>query len=93
MSTILLQLDSDLGCIFIGVMFSAMFYGATCAQTMYYSWHYLQHDKVYQISHTPDLEGCLTLSSLFQIFITYGIMLFKDAPICLTSSSLQESGP
>ncbi|KAH9933518.1 uncharacterized protein B0H18DRAFT_952036 [Fomitopsis serialis] len=41
------NLDPTMGGIFIGALFSAMFYGFTCAQVVHYSRNYHQHDKVF----------------------------------------------
>lgn len=35
-----LQLDSSVGCIVIGILFSLMLYGCTCGQTLFYTWNY-----------------------------------------------------
>ncbi|KAH9918102.1 uncharacterized protein B0H18DRAFT_1214355 [Fomitopsis serialis] len=46
MSTLQLDLNPTVGSVFIGALFSALFYGSTLAQVAYYSWNYLRRDRL-----------------------------------------------
>ncbi|KZT10940.1 uncharacterized protein LAESUDRAFT_721352 [Laetiporus sulphureus 93-53] len=40
MAGVNLHLNGSLGCVFVGILFALLLYGITCAQTLYYAWHY-----------------------------------------------------
>ncbi|KAH9926038.1 uncharacterized protein B0H18DRAFT_360826 [Fomitopsis serialis] len=67
MSTLQLDLNPTVGSVFIGALFSALFYGSTLAQVAYYSWNYLRRDRLLVkilVFSTLALDTAITISDV-----------------------------
>ncbi|CCL99370.1 uncharacterized protein FIBRA_01388 [Fibroporia radiculosa] len=65
MISINLHLDDSLGCVFVGVLLSLMLYGCTCAQTIYYAWHYAVDKPIlkYLVRYPPTVLFPMSIST------------------------------
>ncbi|PCH40578.1 hypothetical protein WOLCODRAFT_162432 [Wolfiporia cocos MD-104 SS10] len=88
-----LHLDPSIGCFFIGVLFSIIFYGVTCAQVMFYVWEY-RTDRWYLRGLIGLLWALDTALTIADIWIIWGYMVTNHANVLslttLTNSFLAE---
>ncbi|KAH9934264.1 uncharacterized protein B0H18DRAFT_1115000 [Fomitopsis serialis] len=79
-----LHLDPSVGCFFIGILFSVIFYGVTCAQVLFYLWEYSM-DRWWMKSVVALLFVLDTAATVADLDILWGYIVINHGnPLGLT---------
>lgn len=80
-----LNLNPSMGCFFIGILFSTILYGVTCAQAIYYCWQY-RTDKWYIRVLVAYLWSMDTVITIVDIWILWDYIIHSHAnPLALAT--------